>query len=471
MNVAPKLKEFHLPLSKTSKNRNNDNTVFTDSIGGAGVLSPKVWIEAYGCSANVADSQAIAGALSSGGFEIAKPDENHDLNIIVTCSVKDTTEHKMMSRIKSLSATGKPLIIAGCLAKTETEKLQRHFSDVSLLGPRSLTKAVSCAKAAITGIKSVELDDADGREKLSIPRVRINPVVSIIQIAVGCLSECSFCQTKLAKGQITSYRIGDIIHTIERDTREGCQEIWLSSTDNGCYGFDIGTDIIELLSKCNLIPGDFRIRIGMMNPMYLRFLKRRLIHLLEEPNRIYRFLHIPVQSGSERILRLMKRGHTVKMYKDIVKSLRNRCPDITIGTDIIVGFPGESEKEFADTLDLISASKPDIVNCSRYGARPGTSATLLEGRLNTEVAKDRSARVHELAKKICRERNMKWIGWRGSIIIDEVSQGFIQGRNYAYKPVFVRKGECGIGSPQLGERLMVRIKRCSSRALEGVEIG
>ena len=188
--------------------------------------------------------------LSTNGFEIAKPDENHDLNIIVTCSVKDTTEHKMMSRIKALSTTGKPLIIAGCLAKTETEKLQRQFSGASFLGPRSLTKTVSCAKAAIRGIKSIELEDADGREKLSIPRVRINPVVSIIQIAVGCLSECSFCQTKLAKGQITSYRIGDIMHAIEEDTREGCREIWLSSTDNGCYGFDIGTDIIELLRKC-----------------------------------------------------------------------------------------------------------------------------------------------------------------------------------------------------------------------------
>jgi threonylcarbamoyladenosine tRNA methylthiotransferase CDKAL1 len=460
-----------MALSESSKNTNNGDHEFTDSKSRDGISSPRVWIEAYGCSANVADSQAIAGALSTNGFEIAEPDEEHDLNIIVTCSVKDTTEHKMMSRIKALSSTGKPLIIAGCLAKTETEKLQRQFSGVSFMGPRSLTKTVSCAKAAIKGIRSIELEDVDGREKLNIPRVRINPVVSIIQIAVGCLSECSFCQTKLAKGQITSFRIGDIMHAIEKDIREGCREIWLSSTDNGCYGFDIGTDIIELLRKCKLIPGDFMIRIGMMNPMYLGSLKGSLVELLEESNRIYRFLHIPVQSGSERILRSMKRGHTVKMYKDIVKSFRDRCPDITIGTDIIVGFPGESERDFADTLDLISESKPDIVNCSRYGARPGTSATLLAGRLTTEVAKDRSARVHELATKISRDRNMNWIGWRGSIIIDEISQNFIQGRNYAYKPIFIRKEKCNISSPQLGDRIMVRIKKYSSRALEAVELG
>ncbi|MGH9975064.1 MAG: tRNA (N(6)-L-threonylcarbamoyladenosine(37)-C(2))-methylthiotransferase, partial [Nitrososphaeraceae archaeon] len=122
------------------------------------------------------------------------------------------------------------------------------------------------------------------------------------------------------------------------------------------------------------------------------------------------------------------------------------------------------------TLDLITESKPDIVNCSRYGARPGTSAALLEGRPATEVAKDRSARIHGLATKVSRERNMKWIGWRGSIIIDEVSQNFIQGRNYAYKPIFIRKGESNNGSPRMGDRVMVKIKKYSSRALEGVEL-
>ena len=143
MNIAPKEKEFHLALSMNSKKSNKYDHEFTHSKSSDGIPFPRVWIEAYGCSANVADSQAIAGALSANGFEIAEPDESHDLNIIVTCSVKDTTEHKMMSRIKALSMTGKPLIIAGCLAKTETEKLQRLFSGASFLGPRSLTKTVS----------------------------------------------------------------------------------------------------------------------------------------------------------------------------------------------------------------------------------------------------------------------------------------------------------------------------------------
>jgi MiaB/RimO family radical SAM methylthiotransferase len=282
------------------------------------------------------------------------------------------------------------------------------------------------------------------------------------------MSECTFCQTKLAKGNITSYRIGDIIRAIEKDIKDGCREIWLSSTDNGAYGFDIGTDITELLKKCKSIAGDFRIRIGMMNPMYMRSLKEGLNDLFEESSRIYRFLHIPVQSGSERILRSMKRGHTAKMYKDVVKSFRERWPDITIGTDIIVGFPGENEIDFENTLELISESKPDIVNCSRYSARTGTTASVLEGRLATEVAKDRSTLLHQLAAEVGRERNRKWVGWRGGIVIDEIGQNFVQGRNYAYKPIFIRKGELEIGSPRLGDLIMAHVKKYSSRALEAV---
>ena len=460
-----------MTLSMGSKNFASDDHEFNGSRNERVITSPKVWIEAYGCAANMADSQTIAGALSANGFQIAKRNEKCDLNIIVTCAVKDTTEHKMMSRIEALSNTGKPLIIAGCLAKTHFEKVQNQHSDVSLLGPRSLIKTVSCAKATLGGKKSVELEDVDGRQKLSIPRMRLNPIVGIIQIAVGCLSECSFCQTKLAKGQLTSYRIGDIMHAIEKDASEGCREIWLSSTDNGCYGFDIGTNLVELLRKCESITGDFRIRIGMMNPMYLGFLRVSLAELLQRSDRIFRFIHIPVQSGSERILRSMKRGHTVKMYKDLVKTFREMCPDITIATDIIVGFPGESEKDFEDTLGLISESKPDIVNCSRYGARPGTSAAHLHGRLTTEITKTRSSRVHELVTKIAHEQNMKWAGWRGSIIIDEVGQNFVQGRNHAYKPIFIRKNDLSIISPQLGDRVMVLVKKYSSRALEAVALG
>lgn len=426
----------------------------------------KVWIEAYGCSANIADSEAISGLLSTNGFEIAKQGEESDLNIIVTCSVKDTTEHRMMSRIGHLSTGGKPLIIAGCLAKTETRKLEKLFNNASLMGPRSVSRTINSVRAALRGERTIELADSDDREKLNIPKVRSNPIISIIQIGIGCMSECSFCQTTIAKGQITSFRIGDIKRAVEQDVKDGCKEIWLSSTDNGCYGFDIDTDIVNLLRECKSIGGDFRIRIGMMNPMYMGLIKERLVRLLEDSVKIYRFLHIPVQSGSEKILRSMKRGHTVKMYRDIVRSFRSKYPDITIGTDIIVGFPGESEKDFENTLQLIADTEPDIVNCSRYSARPGTSASFMAGRLASDVAKRRSTHVHEISRKISQERNAKWAGWVGNIVIDEMNPHYVQGRNYAYKPVFIRKEGLGSHITSLGDQFRVCVTNHTPHALE-----
>jgi tRNA A37 methylthiotransferase MiaB len=154
-----------------------------------------------------------------------------------------------------------------------------------------------------------------------------------------------------------------------------------------------------------------------------------------------------------------------------VESFRDKCPDITIGTDIMVGIPGENERDFEKTLQLITESKPDIDKSSTYSARPGTADSMLEGRLATKVAKDRSARVYELATKTTRERNMQWIGWKGSIVIDEVHQDFVQGRNYTYKPIFIRKGDFVNGSPQLGDQIMVQVQYSTPRALEAVELG
>ena len=146
-------------------------------------------------------------------------------------------------------------------------------------------------------------------EKINYPKIRINPVISIIEIASGCLSECSFCQTKLAKGGLQSYRIGNIINQINQDLKTGTHEIWLTSTDNGCYGRDIGTNLAELLKKCvEIEKEDFKIRVGMMNPMYLKDMINDLVDIYSKSNKIFKFIHIPVQSGSEKVLRKNEKG-------------------------------------------------------------------------------------------------------------------------------------------------------------------
>ena len=395
---------------------------------------PKVWVEAYGCSASMADSEMISGLLRNAGYDIAESHSEGALSLVVTCSVKDATEHKMMSRIRSLTRSGKPLVVAGCLPKADRARVEALSPNASLLGPHSIDRVVEVASSALSGSRLVALEDS-ADDKINVPRLRMNPVVSIVEIASGCMSECTFCQTKLAKGWLRSYRVGDIMRQIRNDIDCGCKEVWLTSTDNGCYGKDIGSNLVELLNSCSL-EGSFKIRLGMMNPMYIPEMLDSLVDVFRSNDKLFKFLHIPVESGSERILRKMKRGHTARTFLDAVLAFRRTIPEMTISTDIIVGFPSETEEDFEATLDLVARAEPDIVNLSRYSARPGTeSAAWKDDRISSQVAKDRSERIHNLARDIAQKRNSLWVGWQGEIIIDEIKNGTAQGRNYAYKSV------------------------------------
>ena len=416
----------------------------------------KIWVEAYGCSASFADSEMISGLILNGGHTLAKNISDSDLNLIVTCSVKDATANKMVNRIKRLKS--KPLIVAGCLPKAEKSTVEKFGPHASLLGPNSIGKTLDVINSTLNGKKRIELEDSD-MVKVGLPKVRLNPVVGIIEIASGCMSECTFCQTKLSKGALRSYRIGDIVRQVKYDVDNGCKEVWLSSTDNGCYGFDIGTDLSRLISAVGEIERDFMIRVGMMNPMYMPRIRDGLLRSFEN-TRVFKFLHIPVQSGSNRVLKEMKRGHTSQVFRDANDKFRKKFGRFTISTDIIVGFPSENNENFEETVDLIKETRPDVINLSRYSARPGTKAAKMT-QLDVSEVKRRSKVVYELAKNIVNERNVEWIGWRGEVLFDESSDGVIKGRNFAYKPVVVDE------DVKLGQKIKVEIIKATPYGLYG----
>jgi MiaB-like tRNA modifying enzyme len=393
----------------------------------------KIFVEAYGCSASFADSEMISGLIINGGHSLVGNSSESDLNIVVTCSVKDATANKMIHRIKSLKT--KPLVVAGCLPKAETSTVEKFTENASLLGPNSLGRTLQVIDSTLKGRKQIALEDSD-LSKTGLPKVRLNPAVGIVEIASGCMSECTFCQTKLSKGDLSSYRLGDIVRQVQTEIKEGCKEIWLTSTDNGCYGFDIGTDLPSLVNAVAEIPDDFMIRVGMMNPMYMPRIKEDLIEAYDN-DKVFKFLHIPVQSGSDKVLHDMKRGHTSGTYREIVKKAKERFADFTISTDIIVGFPSETEEDFQKTVDLLDETRPDVVNLSRYSARPGTEAAELE-QIDVAKVKRRSKLIFEQINKISVENNKRWIGWTGKVLFDEKTDEGIKGRNFAYKPVFVR---------------------------------
>lgn len=416
----------------------------------------KIWLEAYGCSASFADSEMIAGLLVNGGHTLANNSKESDLNLIVTCSVKDATANKMIHRIKRLGT--KPLVVAGCLPKAEKETVERFSSKASLMGPNALGKTLEVISSTLNGHRKVELDDTD-LSKVGLPKVRLNPAIGVVEIASGCMSECTFCQTKLSKGDLTSYRIGDIVRQVKNEIDEGCKEVWLTSTDNGCYGLDIGTDLPALVDNVADIPEDFMIRIGMMNPMYMPRIRDGLLKSFEN-DRVFKFLHVPVQSGSNKVLNDMKRGHTAETFRYIVKRFRGKFPEFTVSTDIIVGFPTETKQDFEETVNLLKDTRPDIVNISRYSQRPGTSAAKLD-QIDVAEVKRRSKIIFDLANKISLENNKRWLGWKGEVLFDEMSDGHIKGRNFAYKSVFVER------PLKIGQKEQIEITDVTTHSLIG----
>jgi threonylcarbamoyladenosine tRNA methylthiotransferase CDKAL1 len=438
--LKPDLIEY-IPILKKDVKINTYDTISTldNKIESNRNSKKNVWIEAYGCSANIADSEIIAGTLNSHGYNIVNCIEESDLNIIVTCSVKDSTEHKMLHRIKKLSVDNKPLIVAGCLTKTERKKIEKINPNVSLLGPNSLDRSIEAVNLTFSNNKIVFLDDSSA-EKVNLPKIRVNKSISIVEIATGCLSNCSFCQTKISKGNLKSYRPGSIISQIKNDVKEGCNEIWLTSTDNGCYGKDIHSNLVELLKLCTQLEGNYKLRIGMLNPMYLSEILHDLISVYKNEDKIFKFLHIPVQSGSNKILKHMYRGHDIKIFKKAVYEFRKSIPEITIATDVIVGFPDESEEDFKLTMDLIRESEPDIINISKYSQRSGTVSSRLKN-LSSDKIKLRTTILHSLSRDISRRRNTLWKGWMGDVYINEIKNTLVQGRNYAYKSVIINNAD------------------------------
>ncbi len=416
----------------------------------------KIWVEAYGCSASFSDSEMISGLIVNGGHTLADSSEESDLNVIVTCSVKDATAAKMVHRIKE--SNSKPLVVAGCLPKAEQHTVEKFAENASLLGPNSIGKTLQVIKSTLDGQKIIALEDTD-ITKIGLPKIRLNSAIGIVEIASGCMSECTFCQTKLSKGDLKSYRIGDVVRQVKTEISDGCNEVWLTSTDNGCYGLDIGADLPELVNAVSEIDNKFFIRVGMMNPMYMPKIRDGLLKSFES-TKVFKFLHVPVQSGSNKVLNDMKRGHTEQTFRDVTNKFRDKFEKFTISTDVIVGFPTETEEDFEATLKLLKETKPDIVNLSRYSQRPGTYAAEMRQIDVTEV-KRRSKTAYELINEISEENNKNWIGWGGQVIFDEEHEDQIRGRNFAYKPIFVKE------KPKIGQISTVKIIDSTTHSLIG----
>ncbi|GHV12855.1 threonylcarbamoyladenosine tRNA methylthiotransferase [Fibrobacterales bacterium] len=400
----------------------------------------------------------------SEGEQIAGLTKDFDGNICVLnlCTVKGNASALKAVRRTKLELPNTKMLVTGCVTKELTDELQKIDANISTATTNDLERIPQILERIKNGEVVHSFEKAHSA-KLGIPKMRKNPIVGIVSIAEGCLDACSFCSTRMVKGRLKSYEPAQIVSEVRFLAGDGCKEIWLTAQDAGCYGFDIGTDLAELVMKIlREVAGDYRIRMGMGNPRHTLKYADKLVEVYKD-SRVFRFLHLPVQSGSNAVLRDMKREHSVEDYQKLVQIFYGEFSDFAISTDIIVGFPNESESDFQKSLDIIKESKPTGCNRTRFVPRKGTVAATLPNQISSTEKYRRSAELTRVFMEVALENNKTYIGKKVSILIDEKGKkkSWI-GRADNYKPVAVQ------GDYKIGDRLCVKIETAEPFALIGV---
>lgn len=421
--------------------------------------SPVIAVLSQGCAANFGDGEKIARALSaqhpdcSISFEF--PTEQPLAFYLNVCTVKGNgTALKLLQQAVTAFPQA-PVFITGCSPKDFQEEA-RKISD----------------KITFTSLKALESLDSIAPKGLQndMRILRQSPFVGIVNIEEGCLDACAFCSTKLVKGRLQSQPEDAIVDQVRRLVEDGCLEIQLTGQDCACYGFDIGTNLANLTQKILAqIPGNYKIRLGMGNPRHILGYKDALLECFQD-ERLYQFLHVPVQSGSERVLQLMNRKHSVENFRSFALELQEKFPLFTLSTDLIVGFPGETDADFQETLDLLKETRPTVCNITRFVARKGTVAARIEEAnaadtpaVPDSVKHERSAKLFDAFQQIAQENNQRWVGKTCTVVTEKQGHraGTTIARNSAYRPVALQ------GNIPAGKALQVRITKAEPFALIG----
>uniref|UniRef100_A0A0V0IKC1 Threonylcarbamoyladenosine tRNA methylthiotransferase n=1 Tax=Solanum chacoense TaxID=4108 RepID=A0A0V0IKC1_SOLCH len=387
---------FRLPVTaavgvnpkQRKKNGVTKLTVVQDSPAPKIPGTQTIYIKTFGCSHNQSDSEYMAGQLSAFGYALSDNPDEADLWMINTCTVKSPSQSAMDTIISKGRSAKKPLVVAGCVP--QGSRNLKELEGVSIVGVQQIDRVVEVVEETLKG-HEVRLLTRKTLPALDLPKVRKNKFVEILPINVGCLGACTYCKTKHARGHLGSYTVDSLVGRVKNVIADGVREIWLSSEDTGAYGRDIGVNLPILLNAIVAelpLNGSTMLRIGMTNPPYILEHLKEIADVLCHPC-VYSFLHVPVQSGSDSILSAMNREYTVGEFRKVVDTLMELVPGMQIATDIICGFPGETDEDFAQTVDLIKDYKLAQVHISQFYPRPGTPAARMK-KVPSNVVKQRS---------------------------------------------------------------------------------
>jgi len=386
-------------------------------------------IETYGCTSNRGESRAIERALREGGHRPVDGPEAADVAILNTCTVVEKTERNMLGRARELDAeTPADLVVTGCMALAQGEAFREADVDAEVLHWDEVPAYV-----------------LNGECPTATPDVEpvLDGVVGILPIARGCMSDCSYCITKRATGQIDSPPVEENVEKARALVHAGARELRITGQDTGVYGWDDGARKLHVLLErvCEEVDGDFRVRVGMANPKGVHGIREALARVFAEHDELYNFLHVPVQSGSDDVLADMRRQHTVDEYVEVVETFDEHLEAWTLATDFIVGFPTETEADFRQSLALLRETRPAKVNVTRFSKRPGTDAADLPG-LGGTVKKERSGEMTEVKMDVVGARYADMAGeTRSVLVVEDGTEDSVVGYDRAYRQVAIPGGE------------------------------
>jgi len=417
----------------------------------------RVYVESYGCSQNQGEGAGIARDLAARGHELARAPAGADVGILVTCGVIGPTESRMVRRWQALAERIPRMVVTGCLVPLRTDLMGGTARERTTFVPireQDHLPALLDAWSTDAVLPRAPVPACDAADR--------PPVSEEVVIAQGCTSGCSYCFSRLARGRLASVPVAEVLRRVRAATDRGAREVRLTGLDTAAWGSDLtGPERLpDLLRAVLALPGDFRVRVGMMSPQSLEPHRDAYLDSLSS-GPAYRFLHLPLQSGSDRMLEAMHRGYPVDLFRSQVAEARRRLPDLHLATDVIVGFPGETEDDHRATVETLLAVGPETVNVTRFSPRPGTPAARL-APLPPRVAKRRSRELAALRQRISRDRLERWIGRRArGRVLEYGPGGSSVARLENYLPVVLD------ARPPLGSEVELRVDGARSTYLLG----
>ena len=421
----------------------------------------KVYIDSYGCTFNKADGQIMAGVLNENDIDLVDNVDDADVIIVNTCYVKLPTENKIVYKIQQLQEKfpDKKIIVSGCMVEIDPEKLDAIGPNCSWIGPHQLNKAADVVTKTCCG-EVVRECGLSRESKVGVAKITDDSLIHIIQICEGCLGACTFCCTRFARGPLNSYPILDIVEEARQAIENGACEIQLTAQDTAAFGKDSGEKLSDLIKEVANLKGDFRVRVGMMHPKNILDDVDEIIDAIKLP-KVYDFIHLPIQSGSDKVLKEMRRGHDVGQYLDIVNRFKSQIPDLTLATDIIVGYPTESDDDFLKTVELLNEVKPSLIHLSKYQHRKGAISSSLK-EIPPQTMKERSKFLSEIKSEITMKENEELLdSYQNVLVLEKGSKGGFIAKTDSYIPVIVE-------DVNLGDFVRVKITHATATYLKGV---